>query len=110
MAKRRIRSRLKVCKEIWAELKKSRGVRQMSALYALLLGCYTIATYIWPQLSEIVKNAPKLNTVLSWRSWIIVALVLMIVFIIDGAYRVKRRKLKDQAHLHRTERQRWETK
>jgi hypothetical protein len=107
MATRRLKSWLKHCKEIWVEIKKSRGVRSVIALYAIMLAFYKVVGYIEPHLPGFVSRTPKLNALLSWRSWIILALVISIIFIIEGANRVKRRKLRKQAKAHRAEVETW---
>src|SRR6266404_3723759 len=103
MVKRRILSHLKLCKDVYAEIKKVRGVRRVTSAYIILGTVYHVAVYVMPQLGDAVTRAPKLNALLSWRSWIILALVLLIIFIVDGAQRVQRRKLKAQGKRNRTD-------
>lgn len=99
--KRRIRSRLKTVKEIFHELRRSRTFKTVGSIYVAVALLYQIALWLIPETGQAVERLPKIRYLLTGKSWIIFGLLILLGFVIDGAFRVKRRKLKQQAKRHR---------
>lgn len=77
--------------DIYAELKESWGYRIVNALYLFSLGLLKLIDWFIPVLSLKIHNlAPA--AILSWQSWLIVALMLILVGTIDGARRLREKQ------------------
>jgi len=76
----------------------------MSALYAVTAAAYGIAYWLWPEWINAANNRlPSIRSMLSGRTWIIFGLISLLLLVIDGAFRVKRKALGKQARLHKNE-------
>lgn len=83
------------CKDIYAELKASWGYRVVNALYLLALAALKVADWFIPSLSLKLRSvAPA--TILGWQSWLIIALIILLVGVVDGARRLRGKEQKDR--------------
>lgn len=80
-------SRFTLVEDAIAELKKSRGYKRMMYLYA---GGFLLDTAIkgfWPHIAAKIHSLPVISW-LSFRTWVILGLIILLVAIIDGAQRL----------------------
>ncbi len=69
----------------------------LSSLYALALLGYGILVKFRPDLVSKVHRTPTVAALLSFRSWVILALVIVIILLLEGAYRVIAKRDKELA-------------
>jgi hypothetical protein len=71
----------------------------MTSLYALALSVYALLIKVNPTLIERAHKVPAVATLLSLRTWIIVALLIILFLTLEGAYRVVAKRNTELADL-----------
>jgi hypothetical protein len=89
-------ARFEVWSEIWTEIRHGKEAKIMTGLYAGALFIYGLLTKFYPALIERAQNVPAVAALLSLRTWIILALLIILFLTLEGAYRVVAKR--DKAH------------
>lgn len=92
-----VKSHLDVWSDIWQEVRHGKEARIVASLYAVGLFVYGLLVQLAPNIAKWIKSFRVLGTLLSWQGWTMLALALLLVLILEGAYRVVAKR--DKAHL-----------
>jgi hypothetical protein len=83
-----VKSRLGVWKDVWSEVRQGREGKIMSASYAVAVFVYFLLNHFAPSVAGRLHKIPAIATLLSFRGWLILALVILLLLTLEGVYRV----------------------
>jgi hypothetical protein len=83
-----LKSRVQTLIEIWTEVRHGREAKIIGAAYAAAAVVYTLLRLFSPNFANRVDHMPAIATLLSFKVWLILALVILLLLSLEGAYRV----------------------
>jgi hypothetical protein len=83
-----IKPRINTWVEIWNEVRHGKEAKVLGSLYALALSAYGVLIKFKPNFVSKAHQTPTVAAFLSFRSWVILTLVIVIFLLLEGAYRV----------------------
>lgn len=90
------KSRFQVLSEIWAEVRHGKEAKIAGGVYAAAATGYGLLITFAPHLVDRAHKIPTIAALLSLRSWLILALVMLLLLSLEGAYRVVAKTRKDE--------------